>query len=273
VTTVVIDKAAERKAFSEAPGLRRDEQHRYYYGQRGPMPGVTNIIKALDRSGPLTGWAKRETAACAVRNLDVLRTLVETGGKEAAQSWLAGIPDYQRDNAAKLGSGVHAIADAIARGERYDVPEGVNVGPYVTAYQRFIAYMRPRTIYTEALICNLEHGYGGTLDWGLEFPGENVPTLLDIKTGGAYAETSLQLVGYERGEFTATADDPTQHPLPKFEHFGVLQLSEDGTWTLIPYEVGEGDWEAFLACLTLTRWTKERAPYTKGVPYTEGVQP
>ena len=48
-------------------GLTRDERHVYGYndGQvvRYPIPSVTTIIKLIDKSGPLVGWAKRETAA------------------------------------------------------------------------------------------------------------------------------------------------------------------------------------------------------------------
>lgn len=273
-----IDPVAARRAFENAPGLRRDEHHRYFYGSTGPLPSVTTIIKSLDRSGPLIGWAKRETAAAAVRNLDMLAEMVKTGGKEHAQKWLSGIPDYQRDTAADLGSRIHAIADEINRGV---VPQGLitpelDARPYITAYQRFLAHMNPRFILSEAMVCNLTDHYGGSLDSAVavEFPGENVPALLDIKTGrGVYPETALQFSGYANAEFTATPDDPTQHPLPDFKRFGVVHLQPDGTWTLVPYEVGDPEWSAFLACLALHRWTKDNAPWVKGRPYQEDPQP
>jgi len=252
------------------PGLWHDAHHRYFYGERGPLPSVTTIIKSLDRSGPLIGWAKRATAECAVRNLDALRTMVETGGKQPAIDWLKSIPDYQRDEAAQMGSLVHRVADQIGRGiEPTDIPAGVDIRPYVTAYQRFLAHTRARILWSEAQVANLTVGYGGTLDVGAELFGDGHATLLDIKTGGVYAETALQLTGYDNAEFTATEDDPTQVPLPEFKQFGVLNLTADGQWTLIPYEVGPEDWEAFLACLRLHRWTKDRAPWTKGTPYQE----
>jgi hypothetical protein len=65
-------------------GLTRDAKHRYTWNDgrlvAGPLPSVTTVLGVLDRSGPLVGWAKRETAACAVRNLDTLATMRAAGG-------------------------------------------------------------------------------------------------------------------------------------------------------------------------------------------------
>lgn len=269
-----IDPVAARRHFESLPGLRRDEHHRYFYGTHGPMPSVTGIIKSLDRSGPLIGWAKREVAAAAVRNLPMLMEMVKTGGKEPAEAWLRGLPDYQRDTAADLGQRVHHIADQINRGEQpadLITPE-LDARPYITAYQAFLRHMQPRFILTEALVCNLTDNYGGALDSAIavELPGENVAALLDIKTGrGVYPETALQFSGYANAEFTATPDDPTPQALPDFKRFGVIWLQPDATWTLVPYEVGPAEWSAFLACLALHRWSKDNAPWVKGTPYQE----
>jgi len=54
------------------PGLWRDEAHNYFYGGNGPFASVTTVTGTLDKSAPLVGWAKRETAACAIRNHDMI---------------------------------------------------------------------------------------------------------------------------------------------------------------------------------------------------------
>src|SRR5207248_5364567 len=108
-------------------GLTRDEKHIYRWndGQTvvGPIPSVTTIIKLIDKSAPLVGWAKRETAACAVRNLDALVAMRAAGGPEAAINWLKTIPDYLRDRAADRGTSVHALAEQIVRGQVPEVPD------------------------------------------------------------------------------------------------------------------------------------------------------
>src|SRR5450759_1599793 len=72
-------------------GLTRTAAHVYTWNDagtvHGPLPSVTTILKVVDKSGPLVGWAKRETAACAVRNLDALVAMREAGGDAAATDW------------------------------------------------------------------------------------------------------------------------------------------------------------------------------------------
>ncbi len=54
-----------------ALGLVRDARHRYSWNGGPWYPSVTTILGIKDKPA-LVGWAKRETAACAVRNLEVL---------------------------------------------------------------------------------------------------------------------------------------------------------------------------------------------------------
>jgi hypothetical protein len=254
-------------AFVPPPGLWRDEHHRYFYKGSGALPSVSTIVGIVDKSGPLVGWAKRETAACAIRNHDMLETMIKSGGKEAAQAWLSAIPDYQRDEAADLGSRIHALADALQRGEDIK-PTGLEV-PYLRAYRRFLEVVKPEIVYSETMIANLTHGFGGTFDMGARIDG--VWYLLDIKTGNkVYGETALQLAGYSLGEFTATPDDPTPQPLPAWERFGVIHLQPDA-WELIPFDVTDEDRTAFVHFAHGWAWNKNRKPWLMGAPLTETV--
>src|ERR1035438_2732267 len=88
---------------SPALGLVRDARHRYAWNGGPWYPSVTTILQIKDKPA-LVGWAKRETAACAVRNLEVLERMVKSGGPGAAVEWLKRIPDYPRDTAADLGT-------------------------------------------------------------------------------------------------------------------------------------------------------------------------
>ena len=134
------------------PSARPDARHRYSWNGGPLYPSVTTILGIKDKPA-LVGWAKRETAACAVRNLDVLERMVRSGGPQAAVDWLKRIPDYARDASADLGSAVHAAAEAIARGEPAPVAE--DVGPFVAAYRRdFLEAFQPRFIAVEAMVCS-----------------------------------------------------------------------------------------------------------------------
>lgn len=248
------------------PGLWRDGEHRYYYGTEGPFPSVTRIIDVLNKPA-LVNWAKRETAACAVRNMDALAQMIEQDGRDEAQRWLASIPDRQRDEAANRGSEIHQLADSAIRGEQIS-PTGILV-PYLRAYRDFLATVRPEIHYSETLVLNRTLGYGGTFDIGCLIDG--AWTLLDIKTGGnVYDETALQLAGYAEAEFTAAHNDPTPIPLPDWERYGVIHLQPDD-WTLIPYDVTDATRAAFRASVELHRWSKQSSQWTKGTPLTKAA--
>lgn len=246
-------------------GLWRNEQHQYFYGDRGPFPSVSTIVKVLDKSGPLVGWAKRETAASAIRNLDHLKIMLDSGGAAAAQAWLSGIPDYQRDEAADIGHRVHQLADAIQRGEAVEVTDLEM--RYLNGLMRFLYRIRPIVTHSETTVINLTRGYGGTFDMGCLIDG--IPTLLDLKTGKrVYDETALQLAGYAQGEFTAAINDPTPIPLPHWQRFGVVHIQPDD-WTLIPYDVTPDTIAAFNAAHDLYRWNRDLGPWSQGAPVKE----
>ncbi len=247
-------------------GLTRDERHVYRWNDGGsvvgPIPSVTTVIKLIDKSGPLVGWAKRETAACAVRNLDALLAMREAGGADAAISWLKTIPDYQRDRAADRGTSVHAIAEQIVRGQEPEVP--AELAGYVDAYRRFLATWRPTFVAVEQMVCSLRHGYAGTFDAIAVIDGER--WLLDIKTSaGTYAETALQLAAYAAADFIGRPGDPGRYRVPRVTRFGVIHVTGEGA-DLVPYAVDRGTFRAFLRCREVWAWTQEEAKTVVGKP-------
>lgn len=260
-------------------GMHRSSDHRYWWNGAGPYPSVTTAMKMLDKSDVLVGWAKRETAAFAVRHLDVLARHLEhvaadplcvpcaKAGRpfdrdQAAQRWISAIPDYQKDAAADLGTRVHGIAESIGRGEEPDVvPELL---PYATQYRSFLADVAPDILAVEYMGLNRTHGYAGTGDLIANIAG--VTTLIDIKTHTKptpipdtyYPETALQLAACSRFDFIGREGDPIEHPMPAVARYGVLLIGASG-WRLIQYWVTDETFAAFTACLGLLRWKKGEA--------------
>jgi len=234
----------------QAVGLVRDARHRYTWNGGPLWPSVTTILGIKDKPA-LVGWAKRETAASAVRNLDVLSRMVQNGGAQAAIDWLKRLPDYHRDAAADLGSAVHAAAEAIGRDEGTALESAVE--PFVAAYRRdFLARFRPRFLAVEAMVCSPRHEYGGTADAFVEIDGEI--WLLDYKSGaGVYPDTALQLAGLARAEFIGCPGDPAPHPLPMATRFGVLHIRPEGA-RLLPVVVDRATVAAFLDARRLFAW-------------------
>src|SRR5664280_1626454 len=247
---------------SSAVGLVRDARHRYSWNGGPLYPSVTTILGIKDKPA-LVGWAKRETAACAVRNLDVLEAMVRSGGPQAAVDWLKRIPDYARDASADLGSAVHLAAEAIARG--VPAPVAQDVAPFVAAYRHdFLEVFRPRFIAVEAMVCSERYEYGGTADAFAEIDGEI--WLLDYKTGaGVYPDTALQLGGLARAQFIGYPGDPVQYPVPFATRFGVLHVRPEGA-RLLPVVVNRATVAAFLDARRLFGWDQGPAKRVIGEP-------
>lgn len=243
-------------------GLSRDARHRYSWNGGPLLPSVTTVLAIKDKPA-LVGWAKRETAASAVRNLDVLNRMVQNGGPQAAVDWLKKIPDYQRDASADLGSAVHAAAEAIARDRSPAL--GPDVQPFVNAYRRdFLERFQPRFLAVEAMVCSLRHEYGGTADAFAEIDGEI--WLLDYKSGRAiYPDVALQLAGLARAQFIGYPGDPAQHPLPAATRFGVVHIRPEGA-RLIPVVVDRSTVAAFLDARRLFAWDQGPAKTVLGEP-------
>jgi hypothetical protein len=237
-------------------GLTRTASHQYTWNSgssvHGPLPSATTVLRVVDRSGPLVGWARREVAACAVRNLDVLARMRESGGDAAAVNWLKTIPDFKRDSAADVGSRVHRLVEQLARGAEPEVtPEEA---PYVAAYRDFLDAHQPRFLAVEEMVVSLKHGYAGTLDAIAVIGGET--WLLDVKTGsGLYGETGLQLAAYAGAQFIGRPGIPRRFRLPRATRFGVIHVRPDGA-RLVEYHVDRGTFAAFIEARRLYAWQR-----------------
>jgi len=252
-------------------GLTRTASHVYSWNDgrtvHAPLPSVTTVLRVVDKSGPLVGWAKRETAACAIRNLDALVAMREAGGDAAAVAWLKGIPDFQRATAADIGTRVHKLAEQLALGADPDVtPEEA---PFVDAYRRFLEAFQPRFLAVEEMVASLKHGYGGTLDAIAAIDGET--WLLDLKTGtGLYAETGLQIAAYASADFIGRPGTPRRFRLPRATRFGVIHLRPEGA-RLVEYRVDASTVAAFLEARRLYTWRQGPAKSVVGEQVIAGT--
>lgn len=242
-------------------GLVRDEKHNYYWNGGPALPGVTGLIDAADDKEGLIVWAKREVAACSIRNFDFLQDLVSRGGTDNAINWLSRIPDYQRDTAGNLGTRIHYLAEQVARGASPDMTEEER--PFVEGYRNFLAAYEPAWESLEQRVVNLSEGYGGTYDAIARINGERL--LLDIKTSRTLQpKIALQLAAYANAEFVGRENDPHKYGAKKlglesFDGFGVIHVRPDlyaNGYRLVRYLVGPDEWEAFLHAKWLSRWRK-----------------
>ncbi len=234
--------------------IQRSASHQYTY-QGKTYPGVTTILKVLDKSDALMAWAARQTAEAAI-DTD-LKALELTVGREGVIKAITSRSSWKRDEAAQLGTDVHELADRLTNGNLLmaDVPQNVrkHVENYATWWDASGWVLRT----SEAMLVNPEYGYGGTLDL-LARDRDGRTVLADIKTGkGVYREATLQLTAYGLASLIQT--EAGVFAMPKIDRYVILHVTADGVRE-IEVPVGKLEEVAWAACLDLHQW----AETTKG---------
>ena len=228
----------------------------HHYGFDGVMyPGVTGILKVLDKSGPLMAWASRMTAEAAISLLPSLPALLETSGPEGAVKALTARSAWKNEEARDLGTDVHAMADLLNRGEALP-PMSETTMKRVDAYERWWRTSGWVLRCSEGMLVNTVKGYGGTLDL-LCYDRDGRTVLADIKTGkGVYHETALQLAAYGDAEWLETGDGAI-YAMPEVHRYAVIHVTADKVRE-VEVSIGQGDRDAFGACMRLTAWRDSR---------------
>lgn len=250
--------------------ITRSADHRYTY-EGVTYPGVTTMLKVLDKSDALMSWAARQTAEAALNLIHAkdspgfidstaLIALLDSVGRKGTIRALTSRSSWQRDEAAQLGTEVHRLAESMhSDAGQYTLPtlpDGIR--KRIEAYADWwnaSGWTRP---LTEVMGVNPSVGYGGTLDL-LARDADGRLVLADIKTGkGVYREAILQLTAY--GDFTVM-----QYPtlgqwklavMPKVDRYVILHVTLDGVRE-VELTVGQDERMAWLDCVDLYRWTQK----------------
>lgn len=237
------------------PAIQRTTGHDYIYeGQT--YPGVTGILKVLDKSGPLMAWAAKQTAMAAIEMHanGGLNSLLNSVGDAGAISALTSRSNWTRDTAAQLGTEIHALADLIVRGQPTPpIPE--HQRNHVLHYAQWWKDSGWKLRLSEAVIVNPSVGYGGTFDL-LAYDRDGRTVLADVKTGkGVYREAILQLAAYGMAPIVSPMGSTEAYPMPAPDRYVVLHVTAEGV-RVIELNVGMAERNAFIDCVDLDLWFK-----------------
>lgn len=234
----------------------RSPDHQYTF-DGVTYPGVTGILKVLDKSGPLMNWAARQTAEAAVlmQIRGALSDLLATVGPEGAVKALTSRSNWKNEEARDLGTDVHAMADLIATGQPLPPMSEITM-KRVDAYEQWWRNSGWKLRASEYAVINTALGYGGTGDL-LCYDRDGRTVLADIKTGkGVYHETALQLAAYGAAEWMDTGDGAI-YAMPHVDRYAVIHVTADKVRE-VDVIVGQAEVDAFKACMALTAWSKSR---------------
>jgi len=244
--------------------ITRDAAHRYTY-EGTTYPGVTTILGVLDKPA-LINWAAKETATAAARLLPELPKMMETLGETGVIAALSNRQNWTKNEAAQLGTEVHALADLVVRGE--PTPSMTETQrARVLHYAKWWKDSGWTLRLSEAMVVQPypgdgpSSGFGGTFDL-LAYDRDGKTVLADVKTGkGVYKEAVLQLAAYGMATLVQPAYDTFDpngaktYPMPLPDRYVILHVTADGVRE-IEVAVGTAERMAFLACLDLYHWTE-----------------
>lgn len=242
------------------------------------VPGVTTIIGNGLPKPALMGWAAKTIAGYVADRLDqdgdhvLADQLIEDLGELArskGKPWpdklsrtkvaelLKGIHYEDRDQAAKRGTEVHALAERLALGEEVEVPEPLT--GHVDAYLQFLDDWQPTDAILEFTVGSTQHRYSGTGDM-IATLVDGDRWLLDIKTSrsGPFGEVALQLAGYRYAEWIVDEGGDAQ-PMPEVDRCGVIWVRADG-YDLIPFTAGPAEFRQFLYVRQVGDWLADQDP-------------
>jgi hypothetical protein len=215
------------------------------------VPGVTTILGAALPKPALIEWAGKTTAAYAIDHWEELGEL--TPSKRLARLDKARFEE--RDAAARRGTEVHRLAEALVSGEEVTVPD--ELAGHVESYVDFLDAWEPEPVLVEAVIANRAVGYCGTVDLVADMGGTR--WLLDVKTArsGIFGETALQLCAYARAE--VYLDDEGNEA--KMADVGIdriagIHVRADG-WDLRELRGDDEVWNTFRHLAWLARHTED----------------
>lgn len=216
------------------------------------LPGATTLI-GRKNVPTLNDWFKKQGARAALLNLPALAQMVATSGEDATVRFLAGAADKMRDDAGTRGTDIHAALEAVVKRQPFEMTESI-AGP-VEGARKWLNDHRPQIVAAEFMVISESQRYGATGDLACVLDGDL--WILDWKTSkGVYETTALQLAAIAR------ADHGESGPVPPATRFGVLHVRDDVT-ELVPFDVTDAEWRAFLACRDLYEWDRERSRKVK----------
>jgi hypothetical protein len=235
--------------------------HSYWLGDK-KLDGVTTLIGDGMRKKALEAWNARITAEYAVDNWASLNEMSPSQRLAA----LGKAANANRDEAARRGTEIHRLAEALVAGQTVEVPDEIR--GHVDSAVRFLDEWQIRPILTETSVFHRTLGYGGTLDLVVTSdlrPG--VVSIVDWKSSrsGIFGETALQLCAY--GMADAYVDEQgVEHPMSELGINEALAVwvRADG-YSVYPMQFDEETFRTFQYVATVARRTaRDRMDDLKG---------
>lgn len=252
--------------------VQRGRNHTYVIDDIKTIGVTTALSKGMPKPA-LPYWAAKTVAQTVAdmdaADLDRLRHL----GRESMIGALKAAPWQQRDDAAKRGTEVHTIAEALVLGKQVQVPQ--ELAGHVDSAVKFMDQWQVRPVLIERTVGSYRYGYAGTFDLIADLPdGRRV--LFDYKTSqsGIWPETALQLAAYRYADaYVADDVDKTEVLMSEvgIDECKAVWVRADG-YDVIPLDTSREVFRSFLHVLAVARTADVMAAWVQPAEYP-AVQP
>lgn len=227
-------------------GLRFSPGNHSYRLDGKPVPGVTSILRVLDKPA-LPKWAASTVAEFVADQPSLVDLMAERGGRGPLVAYLKEVPWQQRDSAGVRGNILHDHAEALLHGQEVEVAE-TDV-PVMESALEFMEDWHIEPLLIEAPVASREHWWAGTLDLIARYrrpdTGEEGTAVFDWKSGKAlYPEYAWQLCAYANAEFTGLGGD--EKPVPECDASFGVHIRADG-YDVAPFAFGPDVYAEFVA--------------------------
>jgi hypothetical protein len=213
--------------------------------------GVTTLLGDGLAKPALINWAAKTTANYAVDNWSDLADLPTS--QRLDRLMRARFDDL--DAAARRGTEVHRLGEALVQGEEIEVPEAL--AGHVESYVHFLDEWEPEPVLVETVVGHRRWRYCGTTDLIADMRGER--WLLDLKTArsGIYPEVALQLAAYRWAEVYLDGNGDEQ-PMDELgvDRAAAVHVRADG-YDVIPLRSDEAVFRAFQHVAWIARMQKQ----------------
>ena len=203
-----------------------------YWLKGRPFVSVTTVLQILNKPG-LDYWKMREVYQAVVANPSL-----------SEQEALA-VPCVTSGKAKNRGTTIHSIVE-VYKGKGEVIQTTPELQPFVTAFEKWVSEIKLSIIGQERTIINEREKYAGTIDMLARINENTFPTVIDVKTSKAdaqsYPEYHLQVSAYMHALIESGV---------KIAGGGIILLRENGTYL---YDEVSDCYDEFLAAKKIWEW-------------------
>lgn len=173
------------------------------------FPSVSTVLKDTLANSQLIEYAKKQVAEVAY-----LYPPVIDGFPVPKDEWISDVllaSEADKDEAADLGTAIHASIENYLAGNQWCIPEHV---PYLDCVRQFMAENHVEVLRAEHAFSDKDYGYGGTIDLACKVNGlccivdwKSRRTKPEDKKLKPYESHPLQIAAYAQAYFGLLSGD------------------------------------------------------------------